>query len=121
MLERVSHYCNNFLNRLLTNKKPVRRALLFDEQFLVTTHATIVYNADHFGYFGISADSGKFYYAVNADRFPRFLKDRLRVHVTLRYYPGVADFHRFGTVAKILSIEPSFEARPVKSSEANKK
>jgi len=113
MLQNVTSYWRKFFHRFtMTGVHPTRRPLLFDEKNLISSHGTVIYITERQGYFALLLDDGRKIFALNLEDHPRYLKDRLRVFVTLRTYPKVVNFYRWGTVSKLLNIEPSYQARP---------
>jgi hypothetical protein len=112
MLEKVSKYCQTMLNRIMANPdNPDHLAQLYrlppprHNKFTVTSPATVVYNVERRGFFGIILDNGTKYYPTNAIEFPKILRDRKRVLVTLQYFPGVASFYQWGTTAWVVDVE----------------
>ncbi|MDH5547757.1 MAG: hypothetical protein OEZ43_19435 [Gammaproteobacteria bacterium] len=73
---------------------------------IIRSTGVMVYHIERRGYFSIEAEDGTQYYPFNSKKFPKLLKDRLRVRFTLEFLPGVSNYYRNGKTVRIINMEP---------------
>ena len=77
---------------------------------IIRSTGVMIYHIERRGYFSIEAEDGTQYFPFNSKKFPKLLKDRLRVRFTLEWLPGVSNYYRKGKTVRIIDMEPLTQA-----------